>query len=167
MQPFLSERQKQVVGGGLLLALGLALGVAVAPGDPQREDKLADIAARGTVDIRAGKPLDIAEYHRVVTSARADRSDVTDLLSGEVSPGATVVTDVNLELGARPSGIEYTGAAIGRFATVSLTFEDRPGTKLHDGTQLVGATRIVLTARNTSTETLRLTAFVQFTKVPR
>jgi len=162
----LTPRQKQVVGGGLMLALGLATGVAIAPDDPQRDDKLADVAAKATTNIPAGKPVDVAEYHRVVSAARAGRGDIADLLTADVQPGATVTADVNVEIGARPSGVEYTGAAAGRFETVSLTYEDMPGSTLHDGTTLPGATRVVLVARNASTEALRLTAFVQYAKGP-
>lgn len=142
----------QGVGGGLMLALGLAVGVAVAPGEPQHVDNLPDVAERAPAEVPAGQPVDVAEYHRVVHAARAGRGDITDMLTAEVPPTETVTTSVSVEPGARPKGVKYTGAAAGKFETASLTFEDRSS-----------STTIILTARNTSGETLRLTALVHYT----
>jgi hypothetical protein len=153
---------KQAATGGMLLALGVAIGAAVGGGhDAPRLDTAALAAS-----VDDSKPIDVAAYHRTVSAVRAGRTDIIDLLTPEVAPGATVTTSVNVELGMRPSSVEYTAAAAGHFETVSLAYLDLAGSQLRDGTAIPGATRFVLTARNTSAEVLRLTAFVHYANGP-
>lgn len=158
----LTPRQRQLAAGGLLLALGVTTGVVIAPDDPQRGDKLADIAANaGSSVAPVGKLLDAAEYHRAMIAARAGRANVTDLLSEEVAPGAFVVAQVSVAFGQRPVELEFIGPSAGAFTTAcggcGLSFEDHKSSAV----AVPDITTIRLRAQNTSSETLRLTALLR------
>lgn len=164
MRP-LTERQKKVVGGALLLALGLASGVAIAPDDPQRDDKLAELveAAGSAVP---DSHVDVSEYHRAVRAVRAGRSDLVDLLTSDVQPGATVVAEVNVPLGTRAATVEYVGSAVGRFETVSIAHVDKPGVPVAGLGKTADRTTIIVTSRNTAARPYRVVAFVHLAPSP-
>jgi hypothetical protein len=155
----LTTRQKNVLAGGFMLALGCVIGVKIAPDDPQRDDKLAALgSAVGSATPAETQLVDVEEYHRIVTAARA-AGDFVDFLSEPVRATAVVAAEVNMPLGARPGDVDLVGLAEGRFVLdcqgCGVTFEDKADT-----------TVFRLRAQNTSRGTVRLTAFVHYTPPP-
>lgn len=165
MAPF-TPRQKQIIAGGLLIAFGIATGVVIAPGDPRRDDRLAEVgSAFGSASVPPGTVVDTADYSRFVGAARAGRNDLVDMLSADVAPGAVATFAVNAKLGARPASFDLLGPAVGRFETTAsatcptcgLAFVDVP--QAADG-GLAGHTTLTITARNTSAAHVRLAGFI-------
>lgn len=153
----LTPRQKQILAGGLTLALGVVTGLIVAPDDPQREDKLVELgSALGSASTNPGTPIDVPEYNRVVGDLKRGRNDITDVMSEEVAPGKLATTSVNVERGATVEAITLTGLADDRF---SMTCGGC-GWSVLNGSDY---TTIKIVAENTSQVTLRLTAIVHCT----
>lgn len=152
MLDHLTTRQKQALAGGIVLALGMALGVVIAPDDPQRVDRLADLGS--AVDagsaLAASDRVDAAEYHRAISAVRATRPDVTDLLTAPVEPGELVTTEVTVGLGVRVVEVELVAPAAGRFATLSIEHVDREADTL-----------VRISASNTSDRRLRFVALAR------
>lgn len=144
-----ANKKQTVTAAALALGLGFAVGSSLSPDAAPRPVPIAEVAA--SIDSPEASRLDVAEYNRVVTAARARRPDIVDLLTADVAPGDEVTASVNLDLGTRPRDVEYFGSAAGNFTTVSLDFEDH-----------AEATLIILRARNTSSQALRLKALLQF-----
>jgi hypothetical protein len=150
----LTERQKQILAGSLLLAFGVAAGVVIAPDDPERNDKLADLATTdGSAKPPVGASIDTAEYHRTIVSVRADHPDTVDVLTAEVAPGAIVATEVSVAAGLEPLDFELVGPAVGRF---SIACEDC-GLSFDEGKD---STTVRLRAQNMSADPVRLTALI-------
>ncbi len=139
------QRAQQALAGAALLTAGIAIGSAASHDDAPQPAPLAEVAE--TIPPPAAQ-LDVAAYHASVIAAKHGRTNITDLLSPPIAAGAETTVSVNLELGARPVAVDYSAPG---FETLSLDAIDEDD-----------HTRIVLRARNTSTETKRLTALVQF-----
>lgn len=139
--PTLPINAKQATVLGAALAT-VAIGIAV-------------IATRGD---------SVQEHARATSTAILDagmtRDELTDLLTDPVKPGDVVTTEVNVELGKRVDmEVIYFGEARGKFETIRVDHID------HDAIQPdPGATTIRLTARNVSSEEVRLHAFVHFAR---
>lgn len=124
--------------------------------------------------LRSPHEVDTAAYHTAVQAAKAAHPDrlLVDFLSPPVEPGASVSTGGNFPRGARlwskdrpiltevPSGrlisagtVELTGASIGSFRIDRVNCRDSEGSD---------ATWCEVTATNTSSSTLRLTAMVEY-----
>jgi hypothetical protein len=146
---------KQAATGGMLLALGVAIGAAVGGTHDEPKPDNAGIAA----SVDASKPIDPAAYHRAISAARAGR-DVVDVMTPfEVKPGDIASAEVNMPIGTRANSAELVGTAAGHFAIdcagCGFSFEDG-----------ADATTIRLHAKNTSSEAVRLVALIHYTKGP-
>lgn len=160
----LSTRNKNLLGAGIVLALGMAVGVSITGNDePTRQaklDSLGSALAAGSAQLTASDTIDTAEYHRAVIAVREGNPNVTDLLSAPVEPGAVAATEVMLPYGARVAMeagvplIVFTGAAAGKFTLGPITYDDRADKS---------GTLLRVTATSTATIRTRMSALVQFT----
>ncbi len=163
----LTTRTKNLLGAGIVLALGMAVGVSITgDSEPTRQaklDALGSALATGSAQLAASDTFDSAEYHRAVIAVRAGDPTITDLLSAPVEPGAVATTEVMLPFGARVATVAgaplltFTGAAAGKFRLGDVIHEDR-----EDKT----ATLLRVTATNTGTIRSRMSALVQFATSP-
>lgn len=112
--------------------------------------------------------VDTKKYHEaiieVMSDAGMDRNHATDLLTEVVEPGKNITASVVVDHGKRPSSVEYTGDAVGRFTAPILEYVDRPSTTNKDGITIPGGTTLKVTATNNSNPpvAVRLTAFVHY-----
>lgn len=158
----LTERQKQLLAGSFMLALGLAVGVVIDSDDPLRDDKLAELGSAVGSAIGSGEQLvDTAEYNLAVLAVRNGRTDIFDVLTPLVAPGEAVTTIANGPLGIRPESIDFVGPSFGRF-TIRTDLCKDCGLFFEDDAERT-RTQIRIVAKNTSPDAVRLTAFVHVT----
>jgi hypothetical protein len=149
----LSQETKLALTAALMLAIGVASGVAIDDDDPKQP--APHDAGTVTESVDSKLTVDSAKYHEAIMAAKAAAGSgalLVDLLSSPVKPGEQVTTGVNLRAGARAVGsVELVGASVGAFTIDAVTYRDAEMTWLE------------VKATNTSKEPRRLTALVEVT----